>query len=140
MNSLDNRNRVGMALVVLRLTVFFVMLVWTIDKFVEPQHASKIMEHFYFIKGVSNSIIYVIGAIELAVLCAFVVGFARKWSYGLVLLFHGISTLSSYKQYLHPLVAPNILFFAAWPMLGACFALYYLRDLDTLWTVHGRRV
>lgn len=28
----------------------------------------------------------------------------------------------------------NILFFAAWPMLAACFALYYLRDLDTRWT------
>ena len=136
----DDSNRVGVALLVLRVTIFLVMLVWTIDKFVEPQHASKIMEHFYFIKGVGNSIIYIIGAIELAILGAFVVGFAKRWSYGLVLLFHAVSTLSSYKQYLHPLVAPNILFFAAWPMLGACFALYYLRDLDTLWIVHGRRV
>jgi len=140
MNSLDHRNRVGVALLILRVTVFLVMLVWTIDKFVEPQHASKIMEHFYFIKGVSNSMIYIIGLIELGVLSAFIVGFAKRWSYGLVLLFHAVSTLSSYKQYLHPLVAPNILFFTAWPMLGACFALYYLRDLDTLWIVHGRHV
>ena len=139
MNFLDYRNRVGVALLVLRISVFFVMLVWTIDKFVEPQHASKIMEHFYFIKSVGNSIIYIIGVIELAILGAFIVGFAKRWSYGLVLLFHAISTLSSYKQYLHPLIAPNILFFAAWPMLGACFALYYLRDLDTLWSVHGTR-
>jgi putative oxidoreductase len=91
-NSVDNRNRVGVALLVLRLTVFVVMLVWTIDKFVEPQHASKIMEHFYFIKGVSNSMIYVVGSIELAVLCAFVVGFAKQWSYGLVLFFHAVSS------------------------------------------------
>ena len=136
----DDSNRVGVALLILRVTVFLVMLVWTLDKFVEPQHASKIMEHFYFIKGVSNSMIYIIGLIELGVLSAFIVGLAKRWSYGLVLLFHAVSTLSSYKQYLHPLVAPNILFFAAWPMLGACFALYYLRDLDTLWTVHRRRV
>ena len=133
-------NRVGVALLVLRITVFLVMLIWTIDKFVEPHHASKIMEHFYFIKGVSNSMIYIIGLIELGVLSAFIVGLAKRWSYGLVLLFHAVSTLSSYNQYVHPLVAPNILFFAAWPMLGACFALYYLRDLDTLWIVHGRRV
>src|SRR5438876_349908 len=64
----DDSNRVGVALLVLRVTIFLVMLVWTIDKFVEPQHASKIMEHFYFIKGVGNSIIYIIGAIELAIL------------------------------------------------------------------------
>src|SRR2546422_7386100 len=140
MNSLNDHNRVGVALLVLRVTVFLVMLVWTLDKFVEPQHASKIMEHFYFIKGVSDSMIYIIGALELTMLVGFVAGFAKKWTYGLVLLSHAVSTLSSYNQYVHPLVAPNILFFAAWPMLGACFALYYLRDLDTLWIVHGRHV
>ena len=32
----------------------------------------------------------------------------------------------------------NLLFFAAWPMLAACFALYLLRDLDTLGVVSGR--
>lgn len=42
-----------------------------------------------------------------------------------VLLLHGISTLSSYRQYLDPF--NNLLFFAAWPMLAACFALYLLR-------------
>ena len=54
-----------MALLVLRVTVFLVMVVWTIDKFVEPQHASKIMEHFYFIKDASNSTISVIGIVLL---------------------------------------------------------------------------
>src|SRR5436309_8237659 len=136
MNSLDHRNRVGVALLVLRVTVFLVMLVWTLDKFVEPQHVSKIMEHFYFIKGVSSSMIYIIGALELTVLVGFVAGFAKKWTYGLVLLFHAVSTLSSYKQYLHPIVAPNILFFASCPMLGACFALYFLLDLESIWIVH----
>jgi hypothetical protein len=139
MDSADKPNRIGVALLVLRLTVFLVMLVWTIDKFVEPQHGSKIMEHFYFIKGVGDFMIYVIGALELVVLLGFVAGLAKRWTYGLVLLFHSISTLSSYNQYLHPLNPPNILFFAAWPMLGACFTLYYLRDLDTLFTLSSWR-
>lgn len=29
----------------------------------------------------------------------------------------------------------HLLFFAAWPMLATCIALYLLRDLDTRWTV-----
>jgi hypothetical protein len=29
----------------------------------------------------------------------------------------------------------DLLFFAAWPMLAAFFALYLLRDFDTRWTV-----
>src|SRR6266567_4987310 len=132
MNSLDDRNRVGVALLVLRVTVFLVLLIWTIDKFVRPAHAISVYEHFYFLRGLGPAVMYSIGVVELAILIGFVIGFAPWLTYGLVLLFHAVSTLSSYQQYLHPFIAPNILFFAAWPMLGACFALYYLRDHDTL--------
>jgi hypothetical protein len=52
------------------------------------------------------------------------------------LIFHAISTLASYRQYLAPF--DNLLFFAAWPMLAACFTLYLLRDLDTRWRSTGR--
>jgi putative oxidoreductase len=132
MNSMDDRNRVGVALLVLRITVFLVMLVWTIDKFVRPDHAASVYEHFYFLRGFGPGLIYVIGIAELVLLIGFLIGFAPWLTYGLVLLLHAVSTFSSFQRYLHPFQGPNILFFAAWPMLGACFALYYVRDLDTL--------
>jgi hypothetical protein len=135
MASLDDRNRVGVALLVLRVTVFVVMLIWTIDKFVRPAHAISVYEHFYFLRGLGPAVIYSIGIVELVLLIGFVIGFAPRLTYGLVLLRHAISTFSSFQQYLHPFKGPNILFFAAWPMLGACFTLYYLRDLDTLFRV-----
>jgi putative oxidoreductase len=138
-NSVDNRKRIGVALLVLRVTVFVVMLVWTIDKFVRPAHAASVYEHFYFLRGVGATTIYATGVVELAILIGFVIGFAPRLTYGLVLLFHAVSTFSAFRQYLHPFEGPNILFFAAWPMLGACFALYYLRDLDTLLSVRSRR-
>jgi putative oxidoreductase len=84
---------------------------------------------------VAPAIIYSIGIAELLLLIGFVIGFAPRLTYGLVLLLHAVSTFSSFRQYLHPFEGPNILFFAAWPMLGACFTLYYLRDLDILWRV-----
>jgi len=139
MTSLNDRNRVAVALLVLRVTVFLVMLIWTIDKFVRPSHAASVYEHFYFLRGLGPATIYAIGAVELVVLIGFVIGFVPRLTYGLVLLFHAVSTLSSFRQYLHPFESVNLLFFAAWPMLAACFALYYLRDLDTLWSVCGRR-
>lgn len=139
MNSPSDRTRVGVALLVLRVTVFFVILIWTIDKFVRPAHAISVYEHFYFLHGFAPVIIYSIGIAELLLLIGFVIGFAPRVTYGLVLLLHAVSTFSSFHQYLHPYEGPNILFFAAWPMLGACFALYYLRDDDTLWSVCGRR-
>ena len=140
MNSPDDRNRVGVALLVLRVTVFLVMLIWTIDKFVRPEHAISVYEHFYFLPGLGPAIVYSIAVAELILLLGFVIGFAPRFTYGLVLLLHAGSTFSSFRQYLVPFEEVNILFFAAWPMLGACFALYYLRDLDTLWSVRSRRV
>src|SRR5919201_7144604 len=79
MNSLDNRNRVGIALLVLRVMVFLVMLTWTIDKFVRPAHAISVYEHFYFLHGLGPTIIYAVGVLELAILIGFVVGFAPRF-------------------------------------------------------------
>jgi hypothetical protein len=131
--------RLPLALLFLRLSVFLVMFVWTIDKFVEPQHASKIMTDFYFISGIGNAVIYMMATIEMVILLAFLIGFAKRWSYGLVLLLHGISTVSSYQKYFNPFHPANLLFFAAIPMLAACFALFYLRDADVIWTVKKKQ-
>ena len=131
--------RIVTALLVLRLTIFFVMIIWTIDKFVRPAHAVSVYKHFYFLPGFGGTIIYVIGVAELLLLLGFVIGFAPRVTYGLVFLLHVGSTFSSFRQYRHPFEGSNILFFAAWPMLGACFTLYYLCDLDTLWSVRGKK-
>lgn len=125
--------RLRRSLLVLRLGVFVVMLMWTLDKFVNPAHAQKIFGVFYGIDWLSHNLSYLIGGIELLLILAFVAGIQKRWTYGAVLVVHGISTLSSYKQYLAAF--DNLLFFAAWPMLAACLALYWLRDWDTLCTV-----
>lgn len=71
---------------------------------------------------------------ELILLAGFLFGVKRRISYGLVFILHGVSTLSSWQQYINPFEGPNLLFFAAWPMLAACFMLYLYRDEDQLMT------
>jgi hypothetical protein len=124
-----------LSLFALRITVALVMLVWNLDKFINPGHAATVYENFYRLGGLSSTVMYGIGAVEIVIVTAFLAGFMKRFSYGAVLVLHAISTLSSYKQYLAPFDGPNILFFAAWPMLGACLALYLLRDRDVLFTV-----
>jgi len=126
MNALQ---RLPLALFFLRAGVFIVMLMWTLDKLIKPEHADKVFQKYYFM-GLDPGTFYAIGVIELVIVLAFAAGFMKRWTYGLVLLLHGISTLSSFGNYLNPW--SNLLYFAAWPMLAACFALYYLRDADTL--------
>jgi len=65
-------------------------------------------------------------------LTAFVLGMAPRITYGIVFLLQAISTFSFKAQYPRLCELANIQFFAAWPMLAACFALHYFRDLDTL--------
>jgi putative oxidoreductase len=125
--------RIALSLLVLRLGVFLVMLMWTLDKLVKPDHAAQVYAHFYHIKGLSYAVSYLIGIGELLLILAFLVGFQKRFTYGAVLALHAVSTLGAYRQYFAPF--SNLLFFAAWPMLAACVTLYLLRDLDTWWVV-----
>lgn len=130
-NSVDVRLR--RSLLVLRLGVFLVMAVWTLDKFVNPGHASGVYGTFYGLPGLGATSMYVLGGLEALIVLGFLVGYRKRVTYGAVLVLHGISTLSSMPVYLEPF--DHLLFFAAWPMLAACLALYWLRDRDTLWAV-----
>lgn len=122
-------NRLSWALFALRLSVFIVMFVWTLDKFVNPAHGMKVFEHFYGIAGMQTTMVYLLGSLQLILVLAFVAGLAKRYTYGLIFLLHGASTLSSFPLYIDAF--NNLLFFAAWPMWGACFTLYLLREADT---------
>lgn len=134
MNSEDHLPR---ALASLRVSVFLLMFMWTIDKFLNPGHAAGVYAKFYFLGGLGASLMYLVGFVELVLIIGFVLGVQKPLTYGAVLILHGISTLSAFRQYLAPFDGPNLLFFAAWPALAACYALYILRDHDTQWVVRS---
>lgn len=142
--------RVPLAMLLLRLGVFVVMAIFTIDKFVNveraitalqefPLHPLIFLTNFAFIGGLTKPVMYAVGVIELAIIVGFLLGFKKRMTYGTVLVFHAISTISTYKNYVTPFEGVHLLYFAAWPMLAACFALYYLRDLDTKWVIEKVR-
>jgi len=124
------------SLLAMRLAIFIVMLMWTLDKFINPGHAGKIFETFYFIAGLESTVLAGLAALEMIILLGFLLGAYKRFCYGAVLAFHTVSTLSSYKQYLTPFEGPHLLFFAAWPMLAGCLLLYLLRDDDIYLTLH----
>ena len=131
-------DRIPLALAFLRVSVFLLMFMWTIDKFLNPEHAARVYANFYFLGGLGVAVMYLVGLVELVIIIGFVLGVQKSMTYGTVLVLHGISTLSAFRQYLNPFDGPNLLFFAAWPVLAACYALYVLRDLDTRWVVGSR--
>ncbi len=134
---MKRNDAIGISLLAMRLSVFLVMLMWTLDKFVNPAHAAKVYEMFYFIPGLDAQAVLVIGILELILLAGFVLGLFKTYTYGLVLILHGVSTFSSFNMYLNPWEGGNLLFFAAWPMLAACYGLFLLRAEDTRCTATG---
>ena len=134
MNS-EIQRKLELSLLTLRLGVFIVMLMWTVDKFIRVDHAKIVFEKFYLLTGFENTIMYGLACVELLLILVFLAGVEKRWSYGLVFLFHGVSTVSSFKPYLNPFEGGNLLFFAAWPMLAACFALFWLRDYDKRFSI-----
>ena len=128
-------HRVSLVLLLTRISIFIAMIIWVADKFLQPAHTAAVFEAFYGISGIGTSVSYLLGALQLIIMISFVIGFQKTITYGLVLLMHTASTLVSFPKYLAPFEPGNILFYASWPMLAACFTLYYLRDLDTRGTV-----
>lgn len=129
---MSTETRLQTPLFLLRAGVFIVMFMWTADKFVNPAHSAAVYERFYLIGGLGEMAFLVIGLLELAVIVGFLLGVRKTLTYGVILALHAVSTLSSWQQYLG---FDNLLFFAAWPMLAACYALFVLRDLDTKFTL-----
>ena len=128
---MDSIEKVRNSLFILRLGVFIVMFMWTIDKLVNPDHTVSVFERYYLISGLSETLAFVLGILQMIIIIAFIGAYKRTYSYLAVLIMHTVSTISSYERYLDPWTVPNLLFFAAWPMLAAIVVLFYLRDLDT---------
>jgi hypothetical protein len=129
----ERERRLAICLLLLRLGVGLVLLVWAFDKILNPSHGSAVLEGFYGVSGAGEPLVRILGIVQGLIVAAFLIGFARKWTYGAVLLMHGATTLVSWSAYLEPL--QNILFFAAWPMLAACITLFLLRDDDRIASV-----
>jgi hypothetical protein len=128
--------RLPVALLGLRLSLALVFAAWAADKFVNPGHGAAVFQAFYGLEAVPPMLVYAAGAVQAVLVAVFVLGIAKAWSYGAVLIMHAVTTAVSWKAYLG---LENILFFSAWPMLAGLVALWLLRDEDRLLSVGGRR-
>ncbi|MGR5157661.1 hypothetical protein [Vibrio owensii] len=121
------QRQLGLGLLALRLSIALVFIMWALDKVLVPEHAMKVFSGFYGL-DISSGFSVALGIGQLVFIGIFVAGLWKNLTYLAILVLHAGSTFSSFAKYLDPF--NNLLFFAAWPMLAACFALYLLRDHD----------
>jgi putative oxidoreductase len=118
------------ALLVLRVTLAIFLLQWGVEKFVVPQSAPAIWQHFYGF-DLPAVIGYAFGAIEILLAGCLLLGLFRTPAYGAAMLLHAVSVAVSWRQLLDPWGTPvNHLFIAGLPVLGGFVALFLLRRWD----------
>lgn len=122
------------SLAILRLSTAFFLSIWAIDKILNTSRAGKTFSKFYLSVDESTVILF-LGCIQLLIILMFTVGLFKFFTYGAVLLMHTVSVAASYQIYMDPLSRPNILFWAAIPVLGGMIALFLLRNQDRFLTI-----
>ena len=117
-----------------RLSIFAFLLPWQLMRFTRPEGINNIAQKYYkfSMPDIGSTIS---GVLMMALLIAFVVGFKKRISYGLVALIHGIGTAMTIPALIPGHDGHNQLFLAAMPALMAMVLLYLLRNEDTLFAV-----
>ncbi len=125
------------ALLLTRVFIFLFLLPWQILRFTSPDSAAGIAKGFYKF-SLSPTVGTIIGVLWMLLLVAFVTGFKKTWSYGLVLALHAVGTLTTIAKLLPPYEGYDRLFLAAIPTVGAMLLLWVLRKEDTLLSLNGK--
>lgn len=115
-----------------RLSIFYFLLPWQVMRFTRPESAEGIAKKYYHVSALPESVGLIIGVLWIALLVAFLVGFKKRISYGLVFLLHAGAIVVALPAYIWGLSGFNQLFLAAIPAAAAMGLLYVLRDEDTL--------
>ncbi|PHR94297.1 MAG: hypothetical protein COA69_01495 [Robiginitomaculum sp.] len=127
--------KLPLTLLIMRISIALFLLPWVIEKFTNPETTAKIFAHFYHIENLSVYASYGVGGLWALLWLAFVSGYKKRFSYGLVMGLHGLGTIFTWRQLMPFLETHNHLFLAALPTLGAMIALYLLRSSDTMFSL-----
>ncbi|MBT8152549.1 hypothetical protein KMP13_01290 [Epibacterium ulvae] len=133
------KSKLALALLIMRLSAAAFMIAWTSLKFRVPQSFENIFHKFYGLHFVTQDLAWIVGGIQMLIVLAFAIGILRTYTYGAVLLMHGVGTLSSIPNLIDYTTYPNQLMWAAVPTLGSMVALFLLRA-DDQFSVDGMRM
>jgi putative oxidoreductase len=121
------------ALMLFRVSFGLFILVWGLNKMLNPQGTARIFETFYGWAGLGTSTSFLLGLLQVFLGLAIMAGLLKTLSYGAGAAVHGTSTLATYDHLLLPFAeSSNLLFFAAVPVFLGAVGLFLARRADTL--------
>jgi len=132
----------ALSLLTLRVSIALLVLIWGLDKIVDPAHAVRVSDAFYFGALSLPALLPVVGGLQVIVALLALVGLFRRWVDPVILLINLGSLLSVWRSILDPwgwwMEGTNALFFPSLTVAAGCLVLLALRDQEA-WVLDRRR-
>jgi putative oxidoreductase len=124
------------SLLFLRVSIALLVLIWGLDKIVDPAHAIRVSDNFYFGLLSVAWLMPVLGAAQVVVALLALVGLCRRFVDPLILLINLGSLLGVWRSIVDPwgwfLEGTNALFFPSLIVAAGCLVIIAFRDQETL--------
>lgn len=105
------------ALLLLRVSLGWLMVVWGVDKLMNPDHGQAVAESFYLGVGSGAGFLTLAGVAQVALGVSLVLGWLRRWCWPALLLVTGVTLLAVWKSILDPwgfvLAGGNLVFYSS---------------------------
>lgn len=129
------------SLFLLRLSVALLILIWGVDKIVNPAHGARVAETFYLGVVSSTSLMPVLGIAEIVLAALVGLGMLRSVTLPLLAAVTGVTLLGVWRSILDPLgfflEGSNLLFFPSLTVFMAVLVLIAFRA-DDRWALEQR--
>lgn len=120
----------------LRVSLALLMIVWGLDKLVNPGHGAAVAERFYGGVLSGESVMPVLGSLQILLGVGVGLGLLRSYLYPVLAAVTGVTLAGVWRSIVDPLgwylEGSNILFFPSLIVFFAVLVLMAHRDEDTL--------
>lgn len=124
------------ALLFVRVSVALLIILWGLDKIVDPEHSLAVSDRFYGGLISFPGLMPILGAAQVGVGGLALVGLLRRFADPVVALLNLGSLLGVWRSIVDPwgwvLEGTNVLFFPSLTVLAASLLLIVVRDEETL--------
>ena len=130
------RNGKALSLLALRASLGALMIVWGLDKLVNPAHGVAVAKHFYLGLLGSASLMPVLGVAQLALGALVLAGVARRYTHPALAAVTGVTLLGVWRSVVDPwgwvLEGGNALFFPSLIIFAGALVLNAFRAEDVI--------
>ncbi len=133
--------RLLVSLLLCRLGIVFIFGMWAYGTIIRPEIASHHMSEIYYIKGLPSGVMTALGFIQFAIVFCVLLGLFKKVTRGILLICAvlGVVMPTFLVGFVTSTIGgqphPVILYWPGFCVLACAFAIYWLRDEDTLFTI-----